>query len=337
MGKMNIKPPTPTQFDGKNPRFNEWAGEVKAYLTIHNDYTAEDYIKWNNKFPTAPAEDTNEYEECNEMTMNIRKRKDDIASFSQTLNYLLVHSTRPGSEAGSIVRRIMRQSSRFEACRQLTLHSAAGHRAQQFPLLRTLMQPNWDSTTKQLTRTYYKWLEDINRYASENGQGSIADHVSIATITNHLKRPIAQHLMQRVNNTTTCTEVRQLINNFFNNTYTGTDDDNAAIGEVTEQTETDKYNEQMMIAFNKRYKGRKRTMGDDNYHNYKGGKDKGKQPMVCYTCGRPSHTAPQCYHTTKGKGKGRSHQYNNKGHQAYSPQQQYGGGKSKGKNNNYNV
>eukprot|EP00971_Amphidinium_carterae_P100736 1993008-Amphidinium_carterae.2 len=34
--KMNINLPTPTQFDGKNPQFNEWAGEGKANLTIHN-------------------------------------------------------------------------------------------------------------------------------------------------------------------------------------------------------------------------------------------------------------------------------------------------------------
>eukprot|EP00971_Amphidinium_carterae_P257191 5105949-Amphidinium_carterae.2 len=38
MMKMNIKLPTPTQYDGKSPQFNEWAGEVKAYLTIHNIY-----------------------------------------------------------------------------------------------------------------------------------------------------------------------------------------------------------------------------------------------------------------------------------------------------------
>eukprot|EP00971_Amphidinium_carterae_P136491 2704403-Amphidinium_carterae.2 len=109
----------------------------------------------------------------------------------------------------------------------------------------------------------------------------------------------------------------------------------------------------MMIAFNKWYKGtgggqwynkgkgkdKKKTgkKGDDNYNNYNGGKDKGQQPVVCYTCGRPSHTSPQCYHNTKGKGKGQSHHCSNKGQQTYSPQQQHGGGKSKGKQfNNYN-
>eukprot|EP00971_Amphidinium_carterae_P230825 4580480-Amphidinium_carterae.1 len=35
---MKLKLPTPTQYDGKSPQFNEWAGEVKAYLTVHNIY-----------------------------------------------------------------------------------------------------------------------------------------------------------------------------------------------------------------------------------------------------------------------------------------------------------
>eukprot|EP00971_Amphidinium_carterae_P348634 6490601-Amphidinium_carterae.2 len=36
MGKMNIELPSPTQFDGCYPQFNEWSGEVKAYLGVHN-------------------------------------------------------------------------------------------------------------------------------------------------------------------------------------------------------------------------------------------------------------------------------------------------------------
>eukprot|EP00971_Amphidinium_carterae_P042605 837697-Amphidinium_carterae.1 len=33
MIKMNIKLPNLTLFDGKSPQFNEWAEEVKSYLT----------------------------------------------------------------------------------------------------------------------------------------------------------------------------------------------------------------------------------------------------------------------------------------------------------------
>eukprot|EP00971_Amphidinium_carterae_P210081 4167785-Amphidinium_carterae.1 len=40
LGRMNIKLPSPTQFDGRYPQFNEWSGEVKAYLGVHNVSTA---------------------------------------------------------------------------------------------------------------------------------------------------------------------------------------------------------------------------------------------------------------------------------------------------------
>eukprot|EP00971_Amphidinium_carterae_P237491 4714503-Amphidinium_carterae.2 len=36
MQKMNIKLPSPTQFGGRCPKFYKWAGEVKAYLNVHN-------------------------------------------------------------------------------------------------------------------------------------------------------------------------------------------------------------------------------------------------------------------------------------------------------------
>eukprot|EP00971_Amphidinium_carterae_P170933 3387563-Amphidinium_carterae.1 len=65
------------------------------------------------------------------------------------------------------------------------------------------MSPQWNAD-KHFTKQYYRWLEDINRYESENG--AIADHVKIATIIHHLKGPINQHLMLRVTNTTTFDE-----------------------------------------------------------------------------------------------------------------------------------
>eukprot|EP00971_Amphidinium_carterae_P156894 3110278-Amphidinium_carterae.1 len=116
---MNIKLPTPTQFDGKSPQVTEWAGEVKAYLTIHNIHI-EDYMDKSSRsvetinianiqdgytrevnrlhlrLPCIPAEDEEEHDEYNEMTLNIRGKRDDITSFSQTLNYVLVHATKSG-------------------------------------------------------------------------------------------------------------------------------------------------------------------------------------------------------------------------------------------------
>eukprot|EP00971_Amphidinium_carterae_P203835 4045359-Amphidinium_carterae.3 len=80
MQNMNIKLPSPTQFDGRYPQFYEWAGEVKAYFSVHNvniedimddctksvtvillgdiqdKYTVEEVRKYNTKFPTALQE-----------------------------------------------------------------------------------------------------------------------------------------------------------------------------------------------------------------------------------------------------------------------------------------
>eukprot|EP00971_Amphidinium_carterae_P157905 3130057-Amphidinium_carterae.1 len=99
----------------------------KSVATINiantqDDYTTEDVNRLRQRFPTIPAEDEEDYDEHNEMILNVRQKKDDMTSFSQTLNYVLVHSTKPASEAHSMVGRIMRQSNGFQAWRQLTLH-----------------------------------------------------------------------------------------------------------------------------------------------------------------------------------------------------------------------
>eukprot|EP00971_Amphidinium_carterae_P005119 102160-Amphidinium_carterae.1 len=197
MGKMALKLPSPTQFDGCYPQFNEWSGEVKAYLGVHNvniedimdkcttsvtvivfgdiqdKHTAAEVNRLNTTCPQAVNDGEDGYDDYMDMRDNIRKMRGDIISFSQTLNYVLRRATKPGSEAHSIITRVMRQSNGFEFLRQLQLRFAGGHRAQQFLFLRTIMQPNWPSDTKQFTRQYYEWLEDINRYEAENGHGSI--------------------------------------------------------------------------------------------------------------------------------------------------------------------
>eukprot|EP00971_Amphidinium_carterae_P142901 2831069-Amphidinium_carterae.1 len=133
------------------------------------------------------------------------------------------------------MRRVMRQANGFESWRQLHLHFAGGNRAQQFSLLRAITQPTWDTNTKQFTKQYYKWLEDIGRYEAENGVNTITEHVRIATIVNNLKGPMGQQLMLRINEQMTFDEVHQWISNYFNNTYTGADDDKGAIGNISEQ------------------------------------------------------------------------------------------------------
>eukprot|EP00971_Amphidinium_carterae_P143110 2835508-Amphidinium_carterae.1 len=101
MQKVNIKLPTPTQFDGRHPHFYEWAGEVKAYLSIHSvhnedimddstksataivvadiqdEVTREDTRRLNATFPVAPQADADKYGEDMDLTMEIRKKKVD--------------------------------------------------------------------------------------------------------------------------------------------------------------------------------------------------------------------------------------------------------------------
>eukprot|EP00971_Amphidinium_carterae_P348926 6490746-Amphidinium_carterae.2 len=67
-------------------------------------------------------------------------------------------------------------------------------------------------------------------YGSENGQGTITNPVKIATSINNLKGPIQQHLMLRINSTTTFTAVHQWISTFFNSTYSDTNEEHRTIG-----------------------------------------------------------------------------------------------------------
>eukprot|EP00971_Amphidinium_carterae_P207736 4121892-Amphidinium_carterae.1 len=158
------------------------AGEIKAYLSIHNVNiedimddstksvtaivlgnihavcTSEDTRRFNGKFQVAPQEDEDNYEEYMELTMEIRKKKDDIVNFSQILNYVLSHSTKPGDE---------------KCWRQLQLHFAGGHRAQQFSFLRAIMQGSWNSYTRQSqSSTTIGWKISIATSLRKDQSGS---------------------------------------------------------------------------------------------------------------------------------------------------------------------
>eukprot|EP00971_Amphidinium_carterae_P335925 6472018-Amphidinium_carterae.2 len=131
---MSVKLLMPTHFDGRNPQFREWSGEVKTYLTIHNvhiedymdqstksieaidirniqeAYVTEDVPYRDKRFPIEPTEDeADEFEKYNDLTMTIRKKRDELTS-------------RTRSEPHSMIRRIMRTANGFEAWRQLNLH-----------------------------------------------------------------------------------------------------------------------------------------------------------------------------------------------------------------------
>eukprot|EP00971_Amphidinium_carterae_P058708 1160894-Amphidinium_carterae.1 len=94
----------------------------------------------------------------------------DIVSFSQTLNYVLLHATEPGSEAHSITMRVMRQSNGFESWRQLQFNLAGGHRAQQFLFLREIMQPSWTSDTRQFSEHHQAVLPMARGHQSVCGR-----------------------------------------------------------------------------------------------------------------------------------------------------------------------
>eukprot|EP00971_Amphidinium_carterae_P147940 2932509-Amphidinium_carterae.1 len=53
MGKMNLKSPSPKQFDCRYPQFNKWSSEDK--------YTATEVTKMNTQFPVAPADGEDEF------------------------------------------------------------------------------------------------------------------------------------------------------------------------------------------------------------------------------------------------------------------------------------
>eukprot|EP00971_Amphidinium_carterae_P011610 228535-Amphidinium_carterae.1 len=126
--KLNIKLPTPTQYDGKPPQFNEWSREVKAYLTVHNifiedlmgdstksqvpmviatmqrDAVADDLQRFNARYPQQVNYGDDQYEDYIDRWEAMEQKK-----ASQTLNYVLRHATKQGSEKHSIMRRVMRQ------------------------------------------------------------------------------------------------------------------------------------------------------------------------------------------------------------------------------------
>eukprot|EP00971_Amphidinium_carterae_P288853 5735462-Amphidinium_carterae.2 len=231
MQKMNIKLPSPTPLDGRYPQFYESAGEVKAYLSVHNvnmedimddctkfvtviqlgdvqdKYTADEVRKHNTTHPVALQDGEDGYDDYMDMTVNIKKMRGDIVYFSQTLNSVLLHSTKPGSEAGSIIRRVMRQSNSFESWRQLQLHFAGG-------------------TELNNVRFFAQTCSRAGIATLDNSPSSTASDCDSGQQPGYLKGNIAQNLMMRIIQAATFDEVHQWISNYFNSTYTETDEDN---------------------------------------------------------------------------------------------------------------
>eukprot|EP00971_Amphidinium_carterae_P172066 3411586-Amphidinium_carterae.1 len=91
---------------------------------IQTSYTTDMTRSLNDKFPVVLQEGEDNYDEYINMTMNILKIKDDIVNSSQTLNYVLLHSTEPGSEEAT------------------ELNNS------QVSFFRTIMLPSWNSDTR---------------------------------------------------------------------------------------------------------------------------------------------------------------------------------------------
>eukprot|EP00971_Amphidinium_carterae_P202215 4012545-Amphidinium_carterae.1 len=92
--------------------------EAIELRNIQDAYVAEDTNYRDQKYPAQPMEEEQyELAEYAELSLTIRKKREEISSVSQTLNYVLVHATKPGSEPHSMIRRIMRTANGFEAWR----------------------------------------------------------------------------------------------------------------------------------------------------------------------------------------------------------------------------
>eukprot|EP00971_Amphidinium_carterae_P316206 6285214-Amphidinium_carterae.2 len=99
MQRINIKLPSPTQFDGRYEHFNEWSGEVKTYIGVHNvniedimdectksvtaivlndiqdKCTAEEVRRLTTTYPQAAAEGEDGYDDYMELTVTVKKMR----------------------------------------------------------------------------------------------------------------------------------------------------------------------------------------------------------------------------------------------------------------------
>eukprot|EP00971_Amphidinium_carterae_P146148 2896659-Amphidinium_carterae.1 len=104
---------------------------------IQAKYVSDEETRRTTTYHNPVVEGENGYDDYMDMTVNIKKMRGDVVSFSQTLKSVLLHATKPGSEAHSIIKTVMRQrppsstifaSSRKHAAkleqRHSTLHQA---------------------------------------------------------------------------------------------------------------------------------------------------------------------------------------------------------------------
>eukprot|EP00971_Amphidinium_carterae_P276537 5487818-Amphidinium_carterae.1 len=79
--------------------------------TMQRDAVAQDLQRFNARYPQATHYGEDGYDEYADRWDAMEKKKADSLQFSQTLNYVLLHATKQGSETHSIMRRVMRQAN----------------------------------------------------------------------------------------------------------------------------------------------------------------------------------------------------------------------------------
>ena len=139
-----------------------------------------------------------------------------VKKASDYLSYILVHSTKTASEPNHYIRRLHQQENGFESWRLLRLRYSGGHRLGTYSLLQNILAPKWSEQHQH--HQYRTWMEEVARYESESGM-VIDDHLKIATVMNHLRGSIREHLLINSKPLTPWEDIRLLIDNFFSNSY----------------------------------------------------------------------------------------------------------------------
>ena len=136
----------------------------------------------------------------------------------ELFGYLIMHATKPGSEPNNLLRPLQRTNVGWEMLRQLRHQYAAGARVQQYTLLQGIVhpQPRWTETSQQ--QQFQNWMQDVSSH--ETIHPVIDDTLKVSTAISNLRGPIQQHLLLQVRPHHTWLEVRQMIDNFFADSYT---------------------------------------------------------------------------------------------------------------------
>ena len=140
-----------------------------------------------------------------------------VKKASDYLSYILVHSTKTASGPNHYIRRLRQTENGFESWRLLRLRYSGGHPLGTYSLLQNILAPKWSEQHQHhQSRT---WMEEVARYERESGM-VIDDHLKIATVMNHLRGSIREHLLINSKPLTPWEDIRLQIDNFFSNSYT---------------------------------------------------------------------------------------------------------------------